>query len=144
MAWRKVKPLCLRYVCSRVTRNGSVLRCWHGVKTDGGEWNADLLFKIPVSHPEIERLQGRYQKSVRHLCRETVCERNLSCVFLSQGGLEKGKVVELMNKQLALVVDVNATHVTLDANNMMAGKRLVFEVSLDGILPTRPKKEDTL
>ena len=69
--------------------------------------------------------------------------KNPSCVFISQGGLEKGRVVELVNKQLALVVDVNATHVTLDANNMMAGKRVVFDVSLEDILPTSPKEEDT-
>ena len=45
-----------------------------------------------------------------------------------------------MNKQLALVVDVNATHVTLDANNMMAGKRLVLKSHLTVFSQPAPKK----
>lgn len=27
----------------------------------GGDYNPDLLFRVPADHPEIERLQGRYR-----------------------------------------------------------------------------------
>lgn len=43
-------------------------------------------------------------------------------------------VVELLNKRLALVVDMDASVVTLDANSMMAGKELTFEISVQDIL----------
>eukprot|EP00210_Caulerpa_lentillifera_P008186 g7816.t1 len=82
-------------------------------ETNGGEWSGDLLFKVPTTHPEIVRLQGRY--------------RNI-------GGITKGMVVELLNKRLALVVDMNESIVTLDANSMMAGQQLTFEISVEEIL----------
>jgi hypothetical protein len=31
-------------------------------QAQGGEWNRDLLFKVPADHPEVARLQGRYKK----------------------------------------------------------------------------------
>lgn len=43
-------------------------------------------------------------------------------------------VVELINKQLALIVEISDQHVTLDANNMMAGKKLSFDLRVDEIL----------
>jgi hypothetical protein len=32
------------------------------LQAQGGKWNRDLLFTVPRSHPEIERLEGRYKK----------------------------------------------------------------------------------
>jgi hypothetical protein len=31
-------------------------------QAQGGDWNRDLLFKVPIDHPEVQRLQGRYKK----------------------------------------------------------------------------------
>ncbi len=28
----------------------------------GGEWQQELLFTVPIDHPEVQRLQGRYKK----------------------------------------------------------------------------------
>ena len=35
---------------------------YHSAKASGGEWNKELLFVVPIDHPEIQRLQGRYKK----------------------------------------------------------------------------------
>ncbi len=51
----------------------------------------------------------------------------------SQGGLAKGLVVELANGGMAVVLDVNEQEVVLDANNMMAGKKLIFELEMIAI-----------
>ena len=64
---------------------------------------------MPRTHPEIERLEGRYR---------------------SQGGLKEGMLVELANADTALVVALGEASVRLDANNMMAGKSRVFELEL--------------
>ena len=54
----------------------------------------------------------------------------LSC---SLGGLKEGLVVQLSNGGMALVVKEDGDSVTLDANNMLAGKSLVFELELVAI-----------
>eukprot|EP00889_Picochlorum_renovo_P003315 jgi/Picre1/30345/NNA_005709.t1 len=80
-----------------------------GIKADGGEWKEDLLFKVPMDHPEIQRMANRYK---------------------SQGGVHEGLIAELSNGGLALVVECTDEVVTLDANSMMAGKTLLFEIEL--------------
>ena len=42
-------------------------------------------------------------------------------------------VVELVNGGMALVVEITNKDVKLDANNMMAGKNLMFELEVLGI-----------
>jgi hypothetical protein len=49
------------------------------------------------------------------------------------GGLAPSLVVELANGSRAVVLDVNEQSVKLDANSMLAGKKLVFEIELMGI-----------
>jgi hypothetical protein len=51
----------------------------------------------------------------------------------SQGGLREGLVVELANGASALVVAADEASVRLDANSMLAGKRVVFELELVGL-----------
>lgn len=51
----------------------------------------------------------------------------------SHGGLHTGLVVELANGAMALVTSITDTTVNLDTNNMMAGKRLTFELEVMGI-----------
>lgn len=51
----------------------------------------------------------------------------------SQGGLAKGLVVELANNAMAVVVAIDDKGVKLDANNMMAGKKLFFELEVMAI-----------
>lgn len=48
----------------------------------------------------------------------------------SQGGVHEGLIAELSNGGLALVVECTDDVVTLDANSMMAGKTLLFEIEL--------------
>jgi FKBP-type peptidyl-prolyl cis-trans isomerase 2 len=80
-----------------------------GIKADGGPWQEELLFKVPREHPEIQRMEGRYK---------------------NQGGVQEGLIAELSNGGLALVVECTDDVVTLDANSMMAGKTLLFELEL--------------
>ena len=80
-----------------------------GIKADGGEWKEELLFQVPRDHPEVQRMEGRYK---------------------NQGGVQKGLLAELSNGGLALVIECTDDLVTLDANSMMAGKTLVFELEL--------------
>lgn len=49
------------------------------------------------------------------------------------GGLREGLVVELANGASALVVAADEASVRLDANSMLAGKRVVFELELVGL-----------
>ena len=51
----------------------------------------------------------------------------------SLGGVKEGLVVQLSNGGMALVVKEDEGSVTLDANNMLAGKSLVFELELVAI-----------
>lgn len=47
--------------------------------------------------------------------------------------MHPGLLVELSNGGMALVVAVDEEDVTLDANNMLAGKTLFFELELASI-----------
>jgi len=67
------------------------------------------LFKVPRGHEEIQRLEGRYK---------------------NQGGVQEGQVVELSNGGMAVIVQCNDESVILDANSMLAGKTLLFELEL--------------
>ncbi|KAL0032927.1 hypothetical protein WJX77_006944 [Trebouxia sp. C0004] len=84
------------------------------LEASGGEWNKDLLFNVPRQHEEVQRLEGRYK---------------------NVGGLKEGLVVELANGSNAMVLDVKDDVVQLDANNMMAGQILMFELELVSIDP---------
>jgi hypothetical protein len=53
----------------------------------------------------------------------------------SVGGLAEGLVVELSNGRPALLLEIGDDAVKLDANNLGAGKTLVFQVELLGISP---------
>ena len=54
----------------------------------------------------------------------------------SVGGLADGLVVELANGSNAVVLNMDEKVVRLDANPMLAGKQLVFELELLSIEPT--------
>lgn len=82
------------------------------LEASGGEWNKDLLFNVPRQHEEVQRLEGRYK---------------------NVGGLKEGLVVELTNGSNAMILDVKDDVVQLDANNMMAGQILMFELELVSI-----------
>ena len=73
------------------------------------EWKEELIFKIPLDHPEIQRLQGK---------------------FSSSGGLAEGMIVELANGQQAQVAKLTSELIVLDANNAVAGRKLNFDVEL--------------
>ena len=79
------------------------------LQLEGGPWQEELLFKVPRSHPEIQKLEGRYKK---------------------QGGVIEGQIVQLSNGGMALIVSADEEEVVLDANSMMAGKNLKFELEL--------------
>ena len=53
-----------------------------------------------------------------------------SLPLCSQGGVVEGQLVELSNGGMAVVVSATAEEVVLDANSMMAGKTLRFELEL--------------
>jgi len=76
------------------------------LECNGGEWKDDLLFTVERSHPEVERLTARYQT------------------------LTPGLVVELANGASAVVLHVDEEMLQLDANPMLAGKQLLFELEL--------------
>ena len=79
------------------------------IEAEGGEWDKELLFTVPREHPEVTRLEGRYK---------------------NHGGLVAGMLVELANGSMALVMAADGEAVTIDANPMMAGKKLTFELEL--------------
>jgi len=79
----------------------------------GGEWDPGLLFTVPFDHPEVARLAGRYK---------------------NVGGLAEGLVVELANGSRAVITKlVEGESVSLDANDMLAGRKRIFELTLVGI-----------
>lgn len=51
----------------------------------------------------------------------------------SQGGLAPDLAVELANGSMAVVVEATPEYVRLDANSMMSGKTLLFELEVLGI-----------
>eukprot|EP00873_Tetraselmis_striata_P017814 jgi/Tetstr1/438078/TSEL_026703.t1 len=79
------------------------------LEASGGEWSEDLVFKVPIDHEEMVRLAGRYK---------------------NQGGLKEGAILELSNGGKALILKVTEADVMLDANNMLAGKKLLFTIEL--------------
>ncbi|GBF90665.1 hypothetical protein Rsub_03237 [Raphidocelis subcapitata] len=82
------------------------------VEMSGGDWQPELLFTVPRSHPEVEQLEGRYK---------------------NVGGLAEGLVIELSNGSTAVVLEVGEEAIKLDANNVSAGKTLVFQLEVLGI-----------
>jgi len=80
------------------------------------EWNPDLLFEVPRDHPEIQRLEGRYKAT---------------------GGVYEGRVVELSNGGMAMIlsVDEDAGTVKMDANALLAGQKIVMELEIAEIVP---------
>ena len=79
------------------------------VEASGGEYDSNLLFKVPKDHQEI----------IRH-------EED----FADKGGLFEGLTVALANGQPAVVRQVDAAAVVLDANHPFAGSDLQFTVKL--------------
>ncbi len=57
----------------------------------------------------------------------------------SQGGLKPGLVIELANNTMAMVLAVDDQGVRIDANNMMAGKKLFFELEVIAINQIPPE-----
>lgn len=82
------------------------------LQAQGSDWTPELLFQVPLDHPEVQRLQGRYK---------------------NQGGLQKFMVVELVNGHMAIVSDMTDEGVELDANAMMAGRSMTIRLELMGI-----------
>jgi FKBP-type peptidyl-prolyl cis-trans isomerase 2 len=82
------------------------------IEAEGGAWDPARLFTVPREHEEVQRLEGRYK---------------------NHGGLREGLVVELANGAHALVVAADEASVQLDANSMLAGKKVVFELELVGL-----------
>ncbi|KAK9814319.1 hypothetical protein WJX72_004010 [[Myrmecia] bisecta] len=81
-------------------------------QASGGEWDSNLLFNVPRPHDEIQRLERRYH---------------------SAGGLREGMLVELANGGMALICKLTDAEVVLDANNMLAGRTLTFDMRLVSI-----------
>lgn len=54
----------------------------------------------------------------------------LTRLACSMGGLHEGLAVELANNSMAVVVEATPEYVKLDANNMMSGKTLLFELEV--------------
>mmetsp|Transcript_11275 Transcript_11275/g.31968 ORF Transcript_11275/g.31968 Transcript_11275/m.31968 type:complete len:239 (+) Transcript_11275:188-904(+) len=79
------------------------------LEASGGEWQKDLVFTVPRDHEEMQRLDGRYK---------------------NQGGVKEGAILELANGAKALILKVSPEAVTLDANNMLAGKKLLIDIEL--------------
>ncbi|GMH35673.1 hypothetical protein BSKO_03541 [Bryopsis sp. KO-2023] len=85
------------------------------LEATGADWKKELLFRVPRDHAEIVRLEGRYK---------------------NHGGLKEGLLVELANGQMAVVIHVDDEVVGLDANSMMAGKLVTFELEVVNIQAT--------
>jgi FKBP-type peptidyl-prolyl cis-trans isomerase 2 len=64
---------------------------------------------------------------------DRVCVLFAVCGPCSLGGLAKDLAVELANGSMAVVVEATPEYVKLDANNMMSGKKLMFELEVLGI-----------
>ena len=48
-------------------------------------------------------------------------------------------IIELSNNSMAMVIDINEKEVKIDANNMLAGKKLFFELEILAIETAPPK-----
>ncbi|KAK3244466.1 hypothetical protein CYMTET_45921 [Cymbomonas tetramitiformis] len=72
----------------------------------GGEYQKDLLFAVPLDHPEVQRLVEEH------------------------GELKEGNMVKLVNEAQAVVVKVNDDVVMLDTNHPLAGAPLTIKLKL--------------
>ena len=86
------------------------------VNASGGEYDPNLLFKVPMEHPEIVRLQEELDQP-------------------GKGGLHPGATVALSNGNPAVIREMSedAGFVMIDANHPFAGSDLQFAVKLVGI-----------
>ena len=82
------------------------------IEASGGEYDPNLLFRVPQEHPEIERL------------REAWAEK---------GGLQEGGTVTLMNGNPAVIRSMTDEVVMLDANHPFAGSDILFDLTLRDI-----------
>jgi FKBP-type peptidyl-prolyl cis-trans isomerase 2 len=94
------------------------------VSASGGEYDPNLLFKVPMGHPEVQRLQEELDQP-------------------GKGGLHPGATVALSNGNAAVIREVNeeAEVVILDANHPFAGSDLQFAVKLVKI-EDKPEDDD--
>jgi hypothetical protein len=127
-------------------------------QAEGGPWREDLLFRVPRDHQEVQRLEGRYKKwaavsfpIIKSFLRHCITHMRddawlFACFYLSNraipaflsthrssGGVQVGQIVELSNGSMAVVVRCEEETVFLDANNVLAGKSLAFELELMGL-----------
>ena len=86
------------------------------VNASGGEYDPNLLFKVPMEHPEIARLQEELDQP-------------------GKGGLHPGATVALSNGNPAVIREMSEElgFVMIDANHPFAGSDLQFAVKLVGI-----------
>mmetsp|Transcript_6358 Transcript_6358/g.16181 ORF Transcript_6358/g.16181 Transcript_6358/m.16181 type:complete len:268 (-) Transcript_6358:201-1004(-) len=86
------------------------------VSASGGAYDPDLLFKVPLSHPEVLRLQEELDQP-------------------GKGGLHAGATVALSNGRAAVIraVDDEQGTVMIDSNHPFAGADLQFAVKLVSI-----------
>lgn len=79
------------------------------VEASGGEYNPELLFKVPSNHPEVQRLSEE---------------------LVDKGGLVEGNPIVLMNGAAALIVKITEEELTIDANHPLAGAPLALDLTL--------------
>mmetsp|Transcript_25469 Transcript_25469/g.35087 ORF Transcript_25469/g.35087 Transcript_25469/m.35087 type:complete len:254 (-) Transcript_25469:130-891(-) len=79
------------------------------VKACGGTYDPELLFKVPVAHPEILRLSEEYGQAE---------------------GLQPGLPVQLANGAAAVILNTDYEFVTIDSNHPLAGAPLLLNVTL--------------
>ena len=96
------------------------------VNASGGEYDPNLLFRVPMVHPEVQRLQEELDQP-------------------GKGGLHPGATVALSNGNAAVIREVNEESddpfVIIDANHPFAGADLQFAVKLVNI---EDKPEDSV
>ena len=51
------------------------------LQVNGGEWDHKLLFSVPMDHPEVQRLEGRYKRSAARALLQPTCR--LSACYCS-------------------------------------------------------------
>ena len=95
------------------------------VNASGGAYDPSLLFRVPIDHPEILRLQQELDQP-------------------GKGGLHPGATVALSNGKAAVVreMDEDAGYVAIDANHPFAGADVQFAVKLVGIEDNPDSMED--
>ena len=86
------------------------------VNASGGEYDPQLLFKVPIGHPEILRLQEELDQP-------------------GKGGLHPGATVALSNGNAAVIREMNedAGFVMVDSNHPFAGAPLNLTLKLVAI-----------